>query len=130
MSLGHGATVPKLVMEAPKQELEPSNKKLPTVDYLAVDMLLNQRIVTNNRANEIVNGHPLLNGLHAANLVEQENKLDREYNFKLQLTVDRIAKVWELNKEIATHSPAQSVANGAHFLLGHPAAKNVEEDIK
>ena len=51
MSLEHGATVLKLVMEAPKQELEPSNKKLPTVDYLAVDMLLNQRIVTNNRAN-------------------------------------------------------------------------------
>ena len=51
MSLGHGVTVPKLVTEAPKQELEPSNKKLPTVDYLAVDMLLNQRIVTNNRAN-------------------------------------------------------------------------------
>ena len=51
MSLEHGATVPKLVMEEPKQELEPSNKKLPTVDYLAVDTLLNQKIVTNNRAN-------------------------------------------------------------------------------
>ena len=51
MSLEHGVTVPKLVMEEPKQELEPSNKKLPTVDYLAVDTLLNQKIVTNNRAN-------------------------------------------------------------------------------
>ena len=51
MNLGHGATVPKLVTEGPKQELEPSNRKLPTVDYLAVDMLLNQRIVTSNPAN-------------------------------------------------------------------------------
>ena len=55
----------------------------------------------------IANGHLLLNGLHAANLVEPENKLDHEFNSKLQLMVDLIVKDWEHKPRTATHNRAQ-----------------------
>lgn len=55
-------------------------------------MQLSLKTATNNLANGIVSGHRLLNGLHAANLVEPENRQELESSYKLLLTVDMIAK--------------------------------------
>jgi len=77
------------------------------VDWYAADTQLNPRTVTNSRVNVIANGHLLLNGLHAANLVEPGNKLDPEFNSKRQPMVDLIAKDWEHKHRTATHNRAQ-----------------------
>jgi len=77
------------------------------VDWYAADTQLNPKTVTNSRVNVIANGHLLLNGLHAANLVEPENKLDHEFNSKPQPMVDLIVKDWEHKHKTAIHNRAQ-----------------------